>query len=1174
MSKNTLFNYFSKPPGSASKSSPSTKPTETPKTPASKRKFEENEKENKTTPNSSINGKKNGSSSKTPVNRSAKKQKSESKPKKEIVFKSESEEEAVTPPEKRRRLIEIDSEGDATEDEFKPDDCEESSDNESLSEHSESEPESVSEGEDSPVKGKKRKAPSGKKNGKKAAPSVTPGKQKISLQPSTPATPTSKEKVSSDRDNWPHLKYDFLQPNRIKDIKMRPASHPEYDPKTVHVPEDFKMKLSPGMRQWWELKSKHFDCVIFFKVGKFYELYHMDAVIGANELNLLYMKGEFAHTGFPEVAYGKYAASMVERGHKVARVEQTETPDMMAERVKRGKSTKFDKVVKREICQLTTKGTKVFSVQDGESVNADSNFLVALTEKDVEGKSVYGVCFVDTSIAVFHLGQFTDDKHCSRLRTLFAHHPPAQILYERGQLSPRTLQVLNTSLVTVMKEQLAPESEFWSSTKTLTTLSERKYFEDGTPEGLKQFLGEFDTLGLTAHDDADLAVRALGAVTWYLSRCLLDQQLLSMGQFKVYVPVDCDSSVVLEEKKPEDTITARHMILDSVTLKNLHVLENSCGGTTGTLLYKLDHCSTPMGKRLLRQWLCNPVTSISSICARQTAVTELIGRPELIQDVRPLMTKLPDLERLLARIYAQSSRGLSPSHPDSRAIFFEERTYSKKKIEEFISVLNGFNAVQDIALKFQESGVGEESEMLAQCSHFETSNRPGKFPDLTSHLDFFKNAFDHEEASKEGNIVPSPGVDPDYDQAVEALSVLEKKQKAYLKSQCEYFGCKVSFVGADKKRFQLEIPEPAVRKITSSEYQLQGQRKGFKKYYTPEAKELLEEQIAAEERRTNVLHGLRKRIFSRFSERYEDWISAIQCLSVLDVLMAFAEYSRGQTTDVCIPEFVPADSCVQPFVTLRNGSYPCTTAEEVFIPNDTVIGDKDTLSPSLLLVTGPNMGGKSTLMRQLGLIVIMAQLGCRVPAESLKLSPVDRIFTRLGANDDIMAGESTFYLELCETSAILAHATKHSLVLIDELGRGTSTYDGTAIANAVLRELTDMQCRTLFSTHYHSLVEDFKDYKNVALGHMACMAESEMDEDSEGMQENVTFLYKFAPGACPKSYGFNAARLAGVPKHIIKLGYAHAKALEAECHLRKTFQSVFRKDFNAAEFKQQVTAVL
>uniref|UniRef100_A0A7M5X3Q3 DNA mismatch repair proteins mutS family domain-containing protein n=2 Tax=Clytia hemisphaerica TaxID=252671 RepID=A0A7M5X3Q3_9CNID len=191
------------------------------------------------------------------------------------------------------------------------------------------------------------------------------------------------------------------------------------------------------------------------------------------------------------------------------------------------------------------------------------------------------------------------------------------------------------------------------------------------------------------------------------------------------------------------------------------------------------------------------------------------------------------------------------------------------------------------------------------------------------------------------------------------------------------------------------------------------------------------------------------------------------------------------------------------------------------------------------------MGGKSTLMRQAGTILIMAQLGCYVPADVCRFTPVDRVFTRLGARDRIMHGESTFFVELSETSIIFQHATKHSLVLLDELGRGTATFDGTAIASSVVNELsTKYNCRTFFSTHYHSLVDDFTENPKVKLGHMACMVEKEDESITDPTEETITFLYKFTGGACPKSYGFNAAALAGIPKTIIKR--AHEKAVQFE----------------------------
>ncbi|CAB0010867.1 unnamed protein product [Nesidiocoris tenuis] len=808
---------------------------------------------------------------------------------------------------------------------------------------------------------------------------------------------------------------DFLKPEKIKDASGRRPSDPDYDCRSLYVPKDFLLDQTPGHKQWWDLKAKHFDCVLFFKVGKFYELYHMDAVTGVKELNLTFMRGSYAHCGFPEIAYGRFSAQLVDKGYKVVRVEQTETPDMMDKRVKKLlKPTKFDRVVKREICQLTTKGTRVYTVADGEAREAQSAYLLAIMEKEIDRtKSSYGVCFVDTSIGVFHIGQFDDDRHSSRLRTLIATFPPVQVL-------------------------------------------------------------------------------------------------------------------------------------DAITLKNLSVVDNGHGGSVGTLLHRIDNCSSPFGKRLLRHWMCSPSTNVRTIEARQKAVNILRENTTLLSELGTVLAKVPDLERLFARIYAQSSKGLQDSHPDNRAIMFEEKIYSKRKIMEFIAVLDGFASLQRAALLMQElfslpvftgCKACDSSEILVQCSHFPTSEPAGSFPDLEKHLHFFKNAFDRDEAEKEGRIIPSAGVDPEYDESIENMKRLDKEMKTYLAKQCQYFQCKVVYVGKDKNRYQLEIPESKANKVTD-EYVLVGQRKGFKKYSTPETKSFLERQMAAEDQKLNILADLRKRIFTRFIEKYENWYSAIECMSTLDVLMSLAMYSLSIDGDTCIPVFRDVSSVEQPFVNLVNGKFPCVTNDQSFIPNDTKLGENG--QANLLLLTGPNMGGKSTLMRQLGLLVIMAQMGCIIPAESLELTPVDRIFTRIGAQDDILSGESTFYVELCETASILNNASIHSLVLVDELGRGTSTYDGTAIAAAVLNELSRMKCRTIFSTHYHTLVGGIRDNDRVVLGHMSCMVETE-DEEGEGKEETVTFLYRLAEGACPKSYGFNAARLAGIPSHIIRTGSAKAR---------------------------------
>ena len=335
---------------------------------------------------------------------------------------------------------------------------------------------------------------------------------------------------------------------------------------------------------------------------------------------------------------------------------------------------------------------------------------------------------------------------------------------------------------------------------------------------------------------------------------------------------------------------------------------------------------------------------------------------------------------------------------------------------------------------------------------------------------------------------------------------------------------------------------------------------------------MLEEMIHAEDRRDAALKDTMRNIFARFDKHYESWEQATQCLATLDCLLSLAHYSSNIDGVSCRPQLVlpytEDGSPLQPFMEILNSRHPCagrSFSGEDFIPNDIVVGktgkENDTPESSLcLIVTGPNMGGKSTLMRQAGALIIMAQLGCFVPAEVCRFTPVDRIFTRLGAQDRILHGESTFFVELSETATILHHANKHSLILLDELGRGTATYDGTAIASAVLRELAhNIKCRTLFSTHYHSLVDDFVSDPAIKLGHMSCMVEKD-EGDDDPSNDTITFLYKLAEGDCPKSYGFNAAKLAGLPDHIIKKGHNKACHFEETTRRIRLFRRIFSND--------------
>ena len=599
------------------------------------------------------------------------------------------------------------------------------------------------------------------------------------------------------------------------------------------------------------------------------------------------------------------------------------------------------------------------------------------------------------------------------------------------------------------------------------------------------------------------------------------------------------------------------MVIDGISVRNLELLvNNTTGGSEGTLLGRIDNCHTSMGRRTLRHWVVSPLLQPPAIRARQEAVSELINFAD-VQSVKMLLKKLPDLERLVSKIHSAGDAVKSKNHPDSRAIFFENNIYSKRKILDLLSCLDGMKRCSQIIDKF--SGEEFQSKILKNITSLENSG--GEFPDLTEVLQYFDNAFDHANAKKEGKIIPSRGVDPDLDEANDSIKTIESEMKDYLKEQKKHFGSDaIKYWGTGKNRFQIEVPAAKLSKA-NDDYELASGTKNVKRYITVETKRFLERQMKAEECREKALMDIQRKMFEQFSDHAEVWRKVVGCISLLDALLSLAVYSNS-LEESCTPQILTDFS--RPVLDIRDGRHPCLDTLGIsYIPNDTLINHES----RLMILTGPNMGGKSTLMRQTGLLVILAQIGCNVPASEMSLSPVDRVFTRLGAEDNIIGGESTFLVELQETAAILSHATPHSMVLMDELGRGTATYDGTAIAGAVVTHLLDIRARTLFATHYHSLAQEER--PGMRAKHMACMVENEGAEDIT--QENITFLYKLTDGAAPKSHGFNAAKLAGLDHDIIRAGHAMAKKFERKEKRTKLLKDVMKTNIKAAEIRKLIS---
>lgn len=813
---------------------------------------------------------------------------------------------------KRRRIV-VASDSEDSGEEFKPDQAETSSEDEGedgvISDAEESTPASEP---DSPVKPVKRKRVSEKtvKTKNTAMHSEIQKRNPVSLAADTKSrlsvfsAPDSFESQGNAAGNqdvtgvWDHEKLDWLQDGKRKDAQRRRQSDNDYDPTTLYVPEDFLNRVTPGMRRWWQLKSEMFDTVLFYKVGKFYELYHMDAVIGVNELGLTFMKGTWAHSGFPEIGFGRFSDVLVQKGFKVARIEQTETPEMMEARCKAMvRPTKFDRVVRREVCRIITRGTQTYSVLDGAPSESESKYLLSVKEKSQEENlgqcHIYGVSFIDSSVGRFYVGQFQDDRHCSRLRTLLAHYVPAQVLFEKGNLSADTRKIFKTSLSSAVHENLNAGSQFWDAQKTLKTLADEDYFKESREEGgnssgsylpevLKAMTSESDSLGLTPKEGYELALSALGGCIFYLKKCLVDQELLSMANFQEYVPVD----VEIQQSENESNFfaqTRQHMVLDGVTLANLEILQNSStGGTEGTLLEQLDTCCTPFGKRLLKQWLCGPLCNPASINDRLNALEDLIAVPAQATEVTELLKKLPDLERLLSKIHSIGTPLKGKDHPDSRAVLYEETVYSKRKIADFLSTLEGFNTMQEIVSIMESVSEKFQSKLLRQVVILKTRSDKGLFPDLGPELTRWDTAFDHQKARTTGVITPKAGFDPEYDQALNGIKECERNLQDYLGRQKKRLGCKnLSYWGTGRNRYQMEVPDSVSDRSIPEEFEVRSTKKGWKRYSTKEIEHMFSELQSWEDKRDASLKDCMRKLFYNFDKNYRDWQTAVECMSVL-----------------------------------------------------------------------------------------------------------------------------------------------------------------------------------------------------------------------------------------------------------------------------------------------------
>eukprot|EP00055_Hartaetosiga_balthica_P004931 m.13709 g.13709 ORF g.13709 m.13709 type:complete len:1251 (+) comp4189_c0_seq1:110-3862(+) len=895
----------------------------------------------------------------------------------------------------------------------------------------------------------------------------------------------------------------------------------DYDPTTLHIPQKAWEKFTPFEKQYWEVKQYHWNTILFFKKGKFYELYERDAEIGNREFQLrISDRVNMCMAGVPEATFTDWAARFLARGYRVAKADERE--NAIAKKMRENMSGKKGaKIIERKLAAVYTAGTLT-----GDFVVGDmSNYIMSIKEN--AATRTYGVCFADTATANFNLCYFTDDPARMTLETLVVQTMPKEIVLCKGAYSSETMAILKQTIPNGAFN-IRDATQFWNSSTTLDNIERAGYFskseseEDGPyshwPSGLQEYFDKEETMS------------AFGGLIAYFKSLLIDEDLLSQGSFSSYDPMNQFTSLVL----------------DGQTLQNLDIITNSADGTSsGSLFELICHCYTSFGKRQFRRWVCHPLCKEDEIIERQNAVEDFDANMQFKDELASLLKPLPDLERLLSRIHVGNC-----------------------KLSDFLTTLDAFEALSEGMERIESivAGISLLSSRLEQLTKV-----GGLFPKMNEQLSEMARLFDSHQARENNTFAPAPGAHKEYDNARKNMKRIKEILEDHLSSVQSKFrsGTHVKYwqPSAGRERYQIQVPNQYLKHVPSN-WKLMSSTKNFKRYHSPKVQELVQEFLEAEELESQILKSFFSDSLKVFDAHSAVFSSAVFVLSELDCLLSLHTAKEVMSGGpMCRPIFVPEEQGKngpkKAVLDVKELRHPCLKTVSSFIPNDTTLGGS---TASCMLLTGPNMGGKSTLLRQICIAVIMAQMGCWVPAESMRLSVVDRIFTRIGANDNIVAGRSTFMVELKETAIILNKATPSSLVILDELGRGTSTFDGFSIAYAVINHIAEkIGCRCMFATHYHLLTDEMKRKSNVSNFNMACV----VDEN----QRDVTFLYKLQPGVCSKSYGMNVAHMAGVLDSVVDCAKQKAVHYEATSKFG-LLQDRRTKQLALQRFKDEVDELL
>ncbi len=830
---------------------------------------------------------------------------------------------------------------------------------------------------------------------------------------------------------------------------------------------------SPMMQKYLETKQKYNDCILFYRLGDFYEMFFDDAITASRELEITLTGKDCGQAerapmaGIPHHAAENYASRLIEKGYKVAICEQLEDP----------KTAKG--IVERGVIRILTPGTIVESNLLEEKKN---NYIMCICKSGI----YFGISVCDISTGEFYSAEIKDENNF------------AILLDEIARFSPS--EIIANSNIFECQEEIDKIRETFSI--YMSRFSD-KFFTDEIGDLQLDYNVIENKKEVVNLKERSLAVKSINALLEYLN----ETQMTSLEHINTIIIYSL----------------SKYMSLDINARRNLEITEKMRDKSKkGTLLWVLDKTSTSMGGRLLRRWLNDPLLDANEIKERLDAVQELKDNMMLRGELTENLKKVYDIERLAGKM-----------------------AYGNANARDMITLKNSIQKLPQV------------KQVLAQCNSY-------KLKDIFENLDELKDIFELIEKSimedppmtiKDGGIIKLG-----YNEEIDKLKTATTEGKNWIvkleAEEKEKTGIKTLKVGFNKvfgyyievsKSFVSQVPERFIRKQTLTT----GER-----YITEELKTLENQILGAEEKVVNLEYEAFIEIRTKIARNIKRLQKTANAVSTLDVLTSFAQVAED--FNYCKPE-INENGVIE----IQEGRHP--VIEKMlgigkFVPNDTNLDENEN---RLAIITGPNMAGKSTYMRQVALITLMAQVGSFVPATQANIGIVDKIFTRVGASDDLSMGQSTFMVEMMEVATILKEATQNSLVILDEIGRGTSTYDGLSIAWAVAEYIADKEkcgAKTLFATHYHELIEladKQEGIKNYSI------AVKEKGED-------IIFLRKIVEGGTDESYGIHVARLAGVPKIVTKRANEILSSLERKSMLtgkKQENKKVVEGQFDMFNFK-------